>query len=81
MVITWMTSIVKRQGPRTWDNLRRNPKKFERGRLNNFPILENKESMIPMGGVGPKNIREEGYFTLNREGSARIPQRKIAKMQ
>ena len=53
--------------------MRRNPKKVYKGRLNIFPILENKEKIIPMAGVGLKNIREEAFFTLKREGLTRIP--------
>ena len=52
--------------------MRTNPKKVDRERLNIFPILENKENIIPRGGVGTKNIREKGYFTLKREGLTRI---------
>ena len=55
------------------DNLRTNAKKVERGTLNIFSRLENKENIIPIGGVGHKNIIEEGDFTLNREGLTRIP--------
>ena len=39
----------KKIRPRTGDNLRRNTKKVERGILNIFSILENKEKLIPMG--------------------------------